>query len=813
MTQINAVLPRLLKDAEKDNIASPKNSMNDASLSQKRLISLRRTKSIIERHRGLDNLQKYPKGVYIPVGRTWTLDVVDHLFREVANDIRKDRGASETGMNSLVVRPGEKPDPMPEKIRKAIEEKKITIEPTENNKALPRNAVDPAQPNRPLHQSNTSADRARVLASPDMMEALQGLTALMRSEESIDTTSIARPQAPPKIDSGSRLVSDQLPLLPPEPSNVSKEVRKRSLEQSAIVTIGGQISAGFPNDFHFVCGFLQFDILNNPLFVKLVEGYYEELVDSDNVFRSYCQGLGKDVRVRDRVPGVMARAQRYAKAKGKAGFRIWSSQQDTDEDFHRLTDANWTQSWLVEVTNNPLLLRNRLESTLRSVLMKVKARLAIQNKWSTLPANKKRNTIDLISRIEANSVEVKSTFEKERKWQATFPSSSFGSPKESTAASNGFMLCQNRIISDILAARFCAVATDYHCDTPPPPENALPSEVAKKWIGLEPSRRSVCWFDATSTTTLSRDFERFTSKIMQVTHLTKASKQPRLEVQAAARSFYTAIEQLQCPAEFFLIFITDVEPYILSRSVAPEFWFSSKGGMSRVKVAIFAKDGNCRWGSQDGFPEMKLVTVHRIPEKRWKDDVPWWSHLPIPNLPPKLPVRINTETFKILQDHLDMDGSVVAIQPGGSVAETLPLLCANHWVRSWMMQNPKHRFGIWLSLRDKDSLRRSYLKAICSLSRIEDLEGLKDLDSKTMAEDLIGLLMMMRSKAPSFQWVVVFADVTESSAIERNDWFFPHKSEWWNGRGRCIITTNEMVNLDMEMGEGQDFEIPVVLLQ
>jgi len=807
--------------------------------SQKRWLSQTRTKSILDQHGNISKIQTYPRGVYIEVGRDWAIDILDHLLREQAHEIRKTRsqgespgkGAPTPGTEELVA----SPQTCKEKEQVKLPEMELSDETAE--------VVEMVESIQEQHA------HARALASPDMMEAVDGLTALMKSEGSTDSeyTTANKDGAPESLETTQKDATRK------HDDSAVAQLEAKPNKDLPVVVRGGEILSRFPGDMHFVCGCVGFSVLDNAAFLKLIENYYEEQLETDPNFRKDWDEPLQRLKVRRHVPSILGRAQACAKSRRKRQFRLWTAQRDETNGgrLQRLSEEVWAQSKVVEITSNLALLKQRLESPLRSILMTMKTKQPAQG-WIM-----ERQERVLVSTEDIDGQRAGSTSQEKvdqqascattpinglfplnagdelgecrkrglphplswapsaltRDWRTSLPCGNFDVDDLGECPS-GWMVCREREMEKLaFSNRVSVVEPDHHCKGTVPPEKHFVWDSANRWRQKSPEKRFVCWFDSSSESSLLNDFNRFTRNVRQETGVVE--KRAKTDLKEVATFFYETLLARRNGAEFFLVFSGAPDPLTFMEWAHPHSWYGEEGNLMcdlAASVVILPQVVGCRWRS-DLFGKITLHAIHRIPDKKLEDDKPWWCELPLPNLPPMFATDINSETMESVRHALEVDGSVVAILGGQPSKKTLPSSLANQFVRKWMMEDPTSRFGLWISARDPGALRTSYLKAICSLTRMESFDiGLDDdLSPKYLAMDLMGLLMHMRKHVPRFQWVAVFADVPKKSNFE--EWFFPPESEWWNSRGRFAFTSFEKECLEVRVGEeGADYlrRVPTV---
>ncbi|KAL7572136.1 hypothetical protein ACA910_001767 [Epithemia clementina (nom. ined.)] len=865
VTPRDYVLPRLEKDEEAavstqtptskaQGITLPNGATIPPTLSsQKRWLSRTRTQSIIDEHGSISNIRAYPRGVYIEVGRDWAIDIIDHLCREQAHEIRKNKNKGDNNENAESVE-----QTCSAEGASQVPEYKIKPEVTGMSSMAASNGDGslvsaPAAGYPPLSETCAQPqkmymDRARALASPDMMEAVEGLSALMGSTDGEMAAS-----KPHDHDVSQDGYSDS--GTPSSPLGLT--------EDDAVVTTGGEIMTRFPEDMHFVCGCVGFSVLDNHAFLKLIENYYHEQIDNDANFRKEWEDKLQKLKVRRHVPAILARAGDYAKSIGKRQFRLWTAQRDETNGgrLQRLSEEVWSQARLVEITENTALLKQRLESPLRSILMSLKRypshlkeengvivangveRLHYQqdsgqsscsasdtedqvpenNQSSSVPCLESESTMySSVPCLESESsifdsrkrpiASFVSSLPPQKDWRSFLPIFNF-EPADLGEPPSGWLFCRERAIKKLTSAtQVTVVIASHHTKEHGTNENHFVWEAASRWRKELPAKRFICWFDASNVAALGHDFGKFTRGIRQNYPSDKKAKYDLVE---AVQDFYEALAETRSGAEFFMVFCSAPDPATFASWVLPKYWYDESGNLLQdifSQIVIVPKQQTpYRW-NPDVFRQIEIHTIHRIPDKRWKDEKEWWRDLPVPNLPPMFPAEIEAGVMEKVRQALEMDGSLVALlnEKGD---QSLPSAVANQFVRKWMMEDATFRFGFWLSAKSEQALRKSYIRAICSLTRLEgfDDEVVEDISPRWLAKELMDLLMHMRKFTPRFQWVVVFSDIP--SGLRFEEWFFPSESEWWNSRGRFAFTSAENKDLKVTVGvDGADSvrKVPVV---
>jgi hypothetical protein len=190
-------------------------------------------------------------------------------------------------------------------------------------------------------------------------------------------------------------------------------------------------------------------------------------------------------------------------------------------------------------------------------------------------------------------------------------------------------------------------------------------------------------------------------------------------------------------------------------------------------------------------------------EKRY-----WWDRLPQSNLPPLLE---DVEEPSGIDRKLAFDGRAVALVDPGSDRPDRAGDVANQFARRWEMTENSDRFCIWLQASDEKSLRESFRQAIRRVTHSTHetpLGNPVDLSLRVIGNELMSILMKVRELSPSKQWIMIFHDVRNDDPFHRK--FFSGKSNWWNSKGRFIVTSTRD-DLHVEV-QDQLKPVPVILI-
>jgi hypothetical protein len=338
----------------------------------------------------------------------------------------------------------------------------------------------------------------------------------------------------------------------------------------------------------------------------------------------------------------------------------------------------------------------------------------------------------------------------------------------------------------------------------------LARKIAKKWLDSKPKSRWVCWIDASDPMTITDSYRKALRDLCSETSLEQQLPQRRrLVPKAAARQFLEAfVARFSSQFECLLVYTNVGHPELFTEGFLPNTWMHDMHCQSTIKGILLCSPHPMYQGNM-GAPFGSVVQhcIEWIPNWSESEKRYWWDRLPQSNLPPLLD-DVNEPPG--IERKLAFDGRAVALVDHGAEYPDRAGGIANHFSRRWEMSASTERFCVWLRASDEKSLRESFRMAIRRVTHSVPQNPLGnpiDLSLRVISDELMSILMKVREMSPSKQWIMVFHDAKPDSPFHSQ--FFSGKSNWWNSRGRFIVTSTQ-ADLRVEVLD-QLKPIPVIL--
>lgn len=320
----------------------------------------------------------------------------------------------------------------------------------------------------------------------------------------------------------------------------------------------------------------------------------------------------------------------------------------------------------------------------------------------------------------------------------------------------------------------------------------LAKKVAKKWLDERPKSRWVCWIDASDPWALTTSYRQLVKKLQGAPNdsMEQASpKRRQLSPSAAATDFFNEYKsRFSSQFECLIVYVNVTHPEVFAEGFLPSIWLQDGHCQSTIRGIILSSphpnyDGNM------GPPFGNVVqhSIEWIPHWNETEKRFWWERLPQSNLPVLLD---DVEEPQDIDRKLAYDGRALALIDSGREQPTFAGEVANQFARRWEMVENTERFSIWLRAGTEASLRESYRTAIRRVTHSTPQTPLGnpvDLSIRVIGDELMSILMKVRELSGSKQWIMVFADATHEEPFHKL--FFSGKSNWWNSKGRFVITS------------------------
>uniref|UniRef100_A0A6S8J210 Uncharacterized protein n=1 Tax=Amphora coffeiformis TaxID=265554 RepID=A0A6S8J210_9STRA len=328
----------------------------------------------------------------------------------------------------------------------------------------------------------------------------------------------------------------------------------------------------------------------------------------------------------------------------------------------------------------------------------------------------------------------------------------------------------------------------------------LTKRVSKKWLDASPNTRWVCWLDASDPLILTDSYRKMMRSLRtgDQSFEQQAPKRGRLSAAAAANEFYREyLARFPLQFECLVVYVNVTHPEVFTEGFLPSAWLQDVHCQSTIRGVILSTphpmfDGNMG----PPFGNVFHRSIEWVPHWSESQKRYWWERLPQSNLPPLLD---DVEEPDGIDRKLAYDGRAVALVDFGYERPDRAGEAANQFARRWEMTENTERFSVWIQAGDDASLRESYRLAIRRVTHSAPQNPLGnpvDLSVRVIGDELMSILMKVRELSPSKQWIMVFADVKDNEGFHQK--FFSGKSNWWNSKGRFVITsTSDNVQVEV----------------
>lgn len=333
---------------------------------------------------------------------------------------------------------------------------------------------------------------------------------------------------------------------------------------------------------------------------------------------------------------------------------------------------------------------------------------------------------------------------------------------------------------------------------------ALAKKVAKNWLDESPKTRWVCWLDAGDPLSLTDSYRKMVRSLRagDQSFESQAPKRGRLSPASAANEFYQEyLAHFSSQFECLVVYVNVTHPEVFAEGFLPSLWLQDLHCQSTIRGVLLSTP-HPRYDGNMGPPFGNIVqhSIEWIPHWSESEKRYWWERLPQSNLPPLLD---DVDEPAGIDRKLAYDGRAVALVDLGSERPVRAGDVANQFARRWEMAENTERFSVWIKAGDEMSLRDSYRLAIRRVTHSAPQNPMGnpvDLSVRVIGDELMSILMKVRELSPSKQWIMVFADVKDSEKFSEK--FFSGKSNWWNSKGRFVVTsTSENVQVEVKSEE------------
>ena len=346
--------------------------------------------------------------------------------------------------------------------------------------------------------------------------------------------------------------------------------------------------------------------------------------------------------------------------------------------------------------------------------------------------------------------------------------------------------------------------------------SCLSRKVAKQWLDERSKSRWVCWIDASDPMTITDSYRKHVQSLRaNDVFEQQPRKRGRLDPASAANDFFQEFNaRFSSQFECLIVYVNVTHPDVFSEGFLPSNWLHDMHCQSTIRGILINTPHPVYEGNM-GPPFGNNVVQHSIEwiphwsetEKRY-----WWDRLPQSNLPPLLD---DVEEPEDIEKKLAMDGRAVAlVDPDRERADHAGDI-ANQFARRWEMSENSDRFSVWLKADSEIALRESYRLAIRRVTHSAPQNPLGnpvDLSVRVIGDELMSILMKVRELSPTKQWIMVFADAN-NNYVPFHENFFSGSSNWWNSKGRFVITTTSN-DIEVEvMTDGLAYRKKVATIQ
>ena len=321
------------------------------------------------------------------------------------------------------------------------------------------------------------------------------------------------------------------------------------------------------------------------------------------------------------------------------------------------------------------------------------------------------------------------------------------------------------------------------------PANAYVADIiAEKWVNEENSPpRFIYRFDASDSGTLSESYTRQT-RVIRAEHGQDVPEQPkrrRLVPQVAADEFLKVFRSLfPADRECLFIFTNVPHPGVFTEGFLPSMWQRDERCQETIRGVLLCTP-HPEYNASIGSPYTRNVSQISVEWTRNESDAggQWWDQLPS-SQPPFC--FVDVEEPPGLDRRLE-DGRATELVGIGQAPATQ---VANQAARRWESEGAG-RFCIWLDTSCPNRLRDAYQHAIQRVtfgSAGAPIGNGTDLSIRSQADALMWYLARKRELSDrDHRFTLVFADAPVEEEFYHK--FFSAQSNWWNSKGRFLVTT------------------------
>ena len=565
---------------------------------------------------------------------------------------------------------------------------------------------------------------------------------------------------------------------PPEDSNAYPLFHKGMFDE----VLGAEIVQNQPDCMHFITGVAFFDVnpsnprnlvADNMQFRQIINSYFQARLQDQSYVDTLTDASGKPVlKVTGEIDGVLAKAKSVpiARLQGTESIPerlclpericIWKKVRPHDQK--SLKESTWRYCHFRDVSNDPKEIKKVLSQPLRTELSKL--------------------------------------YRKQRSPSPDRPTSHRSSPDE--VRERELHESEELLVGDIRArinhpgSYIAALFTLRDDQDNATPANHYAAElIADSWCHTkDKKRRFVYRFDASTPGALSESYLS-QAQLLKTQHGGMAADAVPSNVvgglpQAAAAHDFMTIFRSHFPpdCECILIYTNVPHPDAFEQGFLPQMWLQDVHCRDTIRGVLLCTQ-HPEYMRKSGPPfgqDMAFRPIEWKPRDTETGQACWWDRLPSSNLPY---VSHDVQEPAGIEPKLRIDGRAFSIV-GGSPAVTNHI--ASQAIRKWESE-AIGRFAIWIDATDEEQLREGYQAAIRQVTFSSSEQPLGDpatLSTRSMADSLMALLALKRTLSKrDHRWALIFANDTSGELFHQK--FFSADSNWWNSRGRFIVTTSQ----------------------
>ena len=624
--------------------------------------------------------------------------------------------------------------------------------------------------------------------------------------------------------------------------------------------LGRDIIKSDPNSMHFVVGASYFDknpsdpndcVGDNKQFRAIIVSYFEQRLKDRQYVDTLITSDNKVVyKVVGEIPGVLLKAQNTPLERQGGGHlpncvRIWKKYEKAS-----LKESTWKEFHFRDISQEEKELKNALSSPLKIELEKLFPQRNAERITdpSSAPVDPpvsaplfSEGVVEAASsrpvinhHVDFTAVERYSeTGELNMDQETLMNRPAIGAIQQATTRPianrpAGVVETETRNVmrelnvdQDSLIENICeklnepgtymaSLHTVYNEQEVSPANRYLAKQVESKWRNERGARsRFVYTFDAGDSGLIVESYQQQARKLRNDlgnhTEEIRPPKRLRLAPHSAAREFFNVFRtNFPRHCECLFIFHNVTHPLTFKERFLPASWLDDILCQETIRGVLLCT-ADTQYTGNMGPPFGGNVAQISIDWKLTDDSaepIYWWDRLPQSNLPFSFE---NVTEPPELEEILRRNGQVVALVEDlvvGNPAESGKVAIQS--TRRWESQAiGAGRFSLWLDAVDDERLRIEYQSAIRKVtfsSSNEPLGNLLDLSSQSIADSLMSVLMKKSELSlRPHQFALVFANAPDENFHEN---FFSAQSNWFNSRGRFLVTTSGIFQICVEAATG-----------